>query len=104
MSSLEKMYQIFQPVMGAVDPGLAMETLENIIASWPDLAIAHNDLAVFYYNEKEMENALNHYQEAARLQPNNTTFLKNLADFYYVESRNVEEALKLYVKVIEINS
>ena len=37
------------------------------------------------------------------VQPVNITFIKNLADFYYVELGRVEDAIKLYLKVLNIN-
>jgi 2-polyprenyl-3-methyl-5-hydroxy-6-metoxy-1,4-benzoquinol methylase/GT2 family glycosyltransferase/Tfp pilus assembly protein PilF len=66
-------------------------------------AIVHNNLGVLYYNQGDKEKALNHYKQAAQLQPENITFQKNLADFYYVELGRVEEALEIYVKILNIN-
>ena len=47
--------------------------------------------------------ALKHYEVAAQLQPDNIVFLKNLADCYYVELGQIEEAMKLYVKVLQFD-
>ena len=69
----------------------------------PNFATAHNNLGVMYYNRGEKDKALNHYQQAAQLQPENITFQKNLADFYYVEMSQVEEAMRIYVKVLNVN-
>ena len=55
------------------------------------------------YQFCEKEKALNHYEQAARLEPGNITFKKNLADFYYVEQGRVEDALRIYVDVLAIN-
>ena len=77
--------------------------LEMFLAIWPDFALAHNDLGVLYFEEEEKEKALGHYEQAARLSPESVTFQKNLADFYYVEAGRVEEAMELYVKVLDIN-
>jgi Flp pilus assembly protein TadD len=62
--------------------------------------LAHNDLGVLHYNVGDKENALTHYEQAAQLEPDNITFKKNLADFYFVEQNRVEDALKLYVDVL----
>jgi tetratricopeptide (TPR) repeat protein len=77
--------------------------LGMFLAVYPNYALAHKDLGVLYYGEGEKEKALGHYEEAARLEPQNHVFQKNLADFYYVEQRRVEEAMKLYVKVLGLN-
>jgi tetratricopeptide (TPR) repeat protein len=66
-------------------------------------ATTHNNLGVLYYNREDKEKAFCHYKKAAELQPQNITFQKNLADFYYVELGQVEEAMQIYVKVLNIN-
>ena len=40
-----------------------------------------------------MGKALKHYERAVELQPANINFVKNLADFYYVEVGRIEDAL-----------
>ena len=64
--------------------------------------MAHNDLGVLYYQNNQKDKSKHHYEKAAELQPQNITFLKNLADYYYVEEGAVEDALKLYVRILEI--
>ena len=66
-------------------------------------ATTHNNLGVLYYNRGDKEKAFSHYKKAAELQPANITFQKNLADFYYVELGRVEEAMEIYVEVLNIN-
>lgn len=80
----------------------ACDVLERLLAGFPHLAAAHNDLAVLSYHQGKKSHALRHYEEAVRLQPENLTFQKNLADFYLVEQGRVEDALQLYVKVLEL--
>ena len=97
---------LYGEVRNVMADGSAKETfgaLEMFLAIWPDYSLAHNDLGVLYFNEGEKEKALGHYERAARLETENATFQKNLADFYYVESGRVEEAMVLYVKVLGIN-
>jgi len=77
--------------------------IEMFLAIWPDFALAHNDLGVLYFKEGEKEKSLEHYVKAAQLEPDNSTFQKNLADFYYVEAGRVEEAMGLYGKVLAEN-
>ena len=66
-------------------------------------ATIHNNLGVLHYNRGDKEKAFSHYKKAAELQPENITFQKNLADFYYVELGRVEEAMQIYVKVLNAN-
>ncbi|MBT8351462.1 MAG: glycosyltransferase, partial [Deltaproteobacteria bacterium] len=69
----------------------------------PNSAIAHNNLGVLYYQQGSKEKAIEHYRKAAEFQPENITFQKNLADFYYVELGRVEEAMQIYIKVLNAN-
>jgi glycosyltransferase involved in cell wall biosynthesis/Flp pilus assembly protein TadD len=77
--------------------------LGMVLAVYPDYARVHNDLGVLYYGEGEKEKALGHFEEAARLEPQNSIFQKNLADFYFVEQGRLEESMELYEKVLGIN-
>jgi LPS sulfotransferase NodH/glycosyltransferase involved in cell wall biosynthesis len=79
-----------------------IKILETNLENNPHSAQSHNDLGVLYYQSGLKEKVLNHYQEAVRLNPHNTVFLKNLADFYYVELKNVIEALQIYNDILEI--
>jgi glycosyltransferase involved in cell wall biosynthesis/Flp pilus assembly protein TadD len=81
----------------------AIGALKMFLETYPDYGVAHNDLGVLYYNEGEKKKALEHYEQAARLEPVNATFQKNLADFYYVEFGRVEEAMELYGKILKVN-
>ncbi len=75
----------------------------KLLDAHPDFALAHNDLGVLYLNEDEPENALKHYKRAAELEPENATFLKNLADLCFVKLGRAQEALEIYVKLLEKN-
>jgi tetratricopeptide (TPR) repeat protein len=99
--SHEEMYEIFRPLIISSKLEDSIDILKKLVELWPDFSVAHNDLGVLYYNAGEKEKALIHYQEATRLQPENITFQKNLADFYYVEECRIEDALRIYVKILE---
>jgi tetratricopeptide (TPR) repeat protein len=99
-ASPEEEYQKIQEQIQSGN-GDAVKPLENLLAAHPQFALAHNDLGVLYYNQGDKENALNHYEQAARLEPHNLNFQKNLADFYFVESGRIEDALAIYNKVLE---
>jgi Flp pilus assembly protein TadD len=83
--------------------GQAVNELENFLAAHPQFALAHNDLGVLYYNQGDKEKALDHYEQAVRLEPQNLNFQKNLADFYFVEAGRIEDALAIYNQVLEID-
>ena len=86
MKSPDILYAEVGKVMADGSSKETIGALEMFLAIWPDYALAHNDLGVLYFKEEEKEKALGHYERAARLEPENATFQKNLADFYYVEA------------------
>ncbi|OQY11009.1 MAG: hypothetical protein B6I30_07850 [Desulfobacteraceae bacterium 4572_187] len=100
MKSPDTVYGEIRKMMADDSPKETIGALEMFLAIWPDYALAHNDLGVMYFKEGEKEKALGHYERAAGLQPANITFQKNLADFYYVELGRVEEAMQIYLRVL----
>jgi Tfp pilus assembly protein PilF len=56
-----------------------------------------------HYELGEKEKALGCYREAVNLAPDQATFCKNLADFYLVEQGRAEDAMQLYLSVLEKN-
>ena len=99
-ASPEEEYQKIQEEIQSGN-GQAVKQLEDLLATHPQFAPAHNDLGVLYYNQGDKEKALDHYEQAARLEPQNSNFQKNLADFYFVESGRIEDALAVYNQVLE---
>lgn len=77
----------------------AIELLERIVTQDASHAVAHNDLGVLYQKIGEVRKSRHHHEEAARLQPANKVFQKNLADLLFVEFNELEEALELYVRL-----
>lgn len=100
-SEAEKIYgEIHQLInTGRYDDGIV--ALEKLLESYPGFALAHNDLGVLYFNRGDRERAMNHYEKAAQLNPENITFQKNLADFYFVVSERIDDALKIYLKILD---
>jgi TolA-binding protein len=97
---------LYQTAQGFVENGREKEAigaLRVFLGLYPDYALAYNDLGVLYYSDGDKEKALSHYQQAVRLEPENATFQKNLAEFYYVEAGRVEEALQIYIKLLDAN-
>ncbi len=64
---------------------------------------ALNNLGVLYAQSGDNGKALQHYEAAVMLQPDNTTFIKSLADFYYVVQKDTKKALQMYEKGLSIN-
>ena len=103
MKSPQKMYQEIQPLIENGWHDVALNALEKLLEVHPQFAIAHNDLGVLYYNQGAKHKAQLHYEKAVEFQAENITFRKNLADFYYAELGRVEDALRIYVQILEIN-
>jgi len=103
MKHCDKAYTESQLLINSGRHNEAIIELEKLLESYPDFALAHNDLGVLHFNKGNKEKALEHYQQAANLQPQNIIFQKNLADFYYIVQNRVEEALQIYLEVLNSN-
>lgn len=77
----------------------AIATLEKLLGQDSGFAIAHNDLGVLYQKKGNLQKSRYHHEEAARLQPANKVFQKNLADLLYIEFYDFEAALAIYVRL-----
>ena len=97
----EDMYAEVTRLLDLGDQAGARRQLEKMLGVCPHFALAHNDLGVLCYQAGEKEKALRYYEEAVRLQPDNHTFQKNLGDFYWVEQGRTEDALRIYVRILE---
>ncbi len=102
MKTDETMYEAFQPLMQKCPPQEVIAVLQQVVRVFPEFARAHNDLGVQCYRAGDKKAARDHYQKAVELQPHDIVFLKNLADFHFVEEQRVEEALRLYVRTLEV--
>jgi len=100
---MEDKYHEIQQMLVKGKKKEAKKALEQLLLANPDFAIAHNDLGVLYYQEGDTTTAMKHYERAVALQPVNINFIKNLADFYFVKLGRVEDAMNLYLKVLNIN-
>ena len=69
----------------------------------PDSAEALNNLGVLQSRTGHYDKAGQYYEAAVRNRPDNATFAKNLADFYYVIRKDTEKALQMYIKSMSIN-
>ena len=101
-NALESEYEKIQKYVDTGEIETARIKLEKLVSTYPEFALGHNDLGVLTYRMGLKKEALKHYEVAAQLQPDNIVFLKNLADCYYVELGKIEEAMKLYVKILQL--
>ena len=98
--SPEGIYQNLQSMLNNLSSDEVIGHLQKLMESFPDFALVYNDLGVLYYNGGDKEKALNYYQKAVQLEPANATFQKNLADYYLVELDSKEEALQIYLNLL----
>ncbi len=94
---------LYQKALGMAEAGDAagaVTALESLVAAHPDHAAAHNDLGVLYYRQDDMDRCESHYAQAMALEPDNTVYQKNLADFYAVAANRYDEALQIYVALL----
>lgn len=96
-------YDRLSASLQALAPEEAIRRIKEFLATFPSFALAHNDLGVLYHQAGNPTLALAHYEKAARLQPDNTLFRKNLADFYAVELGWIEDAVDIYLEVVRRN-
>ena len=77
----ETLYDTAQKLMNKDSKMEAIGALEMFLTIYPNYSLAHSDLGRLYYGMGEKEKALCHYEKAARLEPQNLVFQKNLDDF-----------------------
>jgi len=102
-SKAEDLYASIQTQLKTMSTNEAIAEIEKLLANLPEFAIGYNDLGVLHYQAGNKEDSLKNYEMAVRLDPENMVFQKNLADYYYVEMGRVEDALQIYVKILEAN-
>ncbi|MCL4538604.1 MAG: glycoside hydrolase family 99-like domain-containing protein [Bacteroidetes bacterium] len=80
----------------------ALKLLNEVVSLFPDHADAHNDLAVLYNLEGDVEPAISHLERSLELKPDDDVSTRNLA-ILYSGSRNYTRALALFQKLLEKN-
>jgi len=98
--SAQRAYLQLEQTLQTNSQGESISRLEDFLRQYPDFAQAHNDLAVLYYRDGNKLQTLGHYEKAARLDPLNGTFRKNLASFYFVEMGWVDDAIFIYTDIL----
>ena len=94
-------YEEVQALIGEGKTKAAFDRLREIVEANPDFSPAHNDLGILFYQAGNVQKSLEHFRQATRLEPDATTYLKNLADLLCVEFQQFEESLSIYVSVLE---
>jgi Flp pilus assembly protein TadD len=82
VKSFDQLYQEIKPLIENGWYDAAINALEKTVESYPDKAIAYQELGALYYQQGQTDNALSSYRQAMQLQPENIDAQKNLADFY----------------------
>lgn len=77
----------------------ARERLEEALAINPQCAVAHNDLGAVAYSLGDVGGAQVAYEQAVKLEPNNTTFKMNMADLYFVAAGRPDDAIQMYLEL-----
>lgn len=103
MKSAEEMFQEACSINKDGNNSLKIDELKKILKTHPDFARAHDELGAVYYQLEDYEKTLKHFEEAARLDPENIRFQKNLGDFYYTIGSRSDDALKCYQNVIAMD-
>jgi len=78
----------------------AIAEIKTFLKMFPDVSLAHNDLGVLYHQSGSDLLALAHYEKANRLQPNNPTVIKNLAEFYFVVLGWNDDAIEMLTEML----
>jgi tetratricopeptide (TPR) repeat protein len=99
--TVEEWYQKAQALVAQGDNEGAMTELEKVLANYPDFAAGHNDLAVLYHQGGRADDAVVHFEKATALVPSSSTYQKNLADFYFIEGRDVDGAIAIYLDQLQ---
>lgn len=102
-TSPEELYLRAQQLVGEEKFDEATAMLEQLASQHETFALAHNDLGVLKYRNGDVQGALNCYEKAAKLEPANTAFKKNLADLYFVELGRTDEAIGIYLELLKQN-
>lgn len=93
-------YQRLRSCMSQESSDAAIIEIKTFLKMFPDVPLAHNDLGVLYYQSGNNLLALAHYEKANRLQPNNPTVIKNLAEFYFVALGWTDDAIEMLTDLL----
>jgi tetratricopeptide (TPR) repeat protein/GT2 family glycosyltransferase len=82
---------------------VASWAVDKLIEDYPNHAAVHNNRAVLAYKQGDQAAALNHYERAASLAPENARFQKDLGDFYVI-LQQPGKALRQFERVLSMKT
>lgn len=101
--SEQELYAEVQQLAGQGDFSNARSRLEGLVSRSATNALYHNDLGVVCYQLGDRAAAQRQYETAHQLQPANPTFTRNLADLYFSQRDQVDQAIYLYLDLLKQN-
>ena len=93
-------YQRLRVCLSRESTEAAIAEIKTFLKMFPDVPLAHNDLGVLYHQSGNDLLALAHYEKANRLQMNNPTVIKNLAEFYFVVLGWTDDAIEMLTELL----
>ena len=100
-TSTQAFKQPYDRFRSLVKEGRTEEAIRLLEHQVKQSAIYCNDLGVLYHRHGNPEQTLRHYMNAVALDPDNTLFKKNLADFLCVEKEDYQTGLNIYLEVFQ---
>jgi len=95
MYEAQNAYQRLRATLSSDSVEDAISEVKTFLKMFPEVALAHNDLGVLFYKAGNSLLALAHYEKANRLQPNNASIIKNLAEFYFAALEWTDDAIEM---------
>lgn len=101
MTTREETREALQGSIAQKDHAEAIQVLQERVAERDDDDAAHFDLGNLYYAAGMMDEALQHLQKSASLAPENTLYMRSLADLLYSHRQDVDQALSFYITILD---
>ena len=89
-------------LMKSQRPGQGLLLMEDLVRLHPSFAPGQNDFGLLLLNKGELQQALERFKLAVKLEPRRPDFIKNLADFYLTVNKQSDNALAQYAILAEI--
>ena len=83
------------------NPTKQKETLERLVATYPNDERAHFNLGGYYFGQQDFKQAISHYKKATELDPTYSTAF-NILGYAYRQDGNYSEAEAAFKKYIEL--
>jgi len=100
-TSVDSLYKEASEAIATGKEMRAIALLEQLVSLDPVFASAHNDLGVLYLRNGKPEKARLSHENAAKLNPDNPVFQKNLADLYYSVFGMLDESVEIYTTLLK---